>query len=119
MEFGAWIRSRRPLCPADTTRSCGSAIWAEWDCLWRRIARINRKIPASWKLSDVVISARYKGILFPSLRHAGGTNLVVFSADLNIDGRPDGQRNSPALPRLPHVFCSVASIQASGCSLPT
>ncbi|MFK4259389.1 RES family NAD+ phosphorylase [Agrobacterium tumefaciens] len=72
------------------------AAWAEWDCPWRRIARIDRKIPVSWKLSDIVISAGYKGILFPSLRHAGGTNLVVFSANLIGDDTvevhdPDGR----------------------------
>ncbi len=56
--------------------------WREWDCAWRRIARIDRKMPASWKLADQVITAGLRGILFPSLRHAGGTNLVVFTANL-------------------------------------
>lgn len=59
--------------------------WQEWDCAWRQIARIEKKVPPSWKLADLVITAGIRGILFPSLRHAGGTNLVIFPANL-IDG---------------------------------
>lgn len=56
--------------------------WKEWDCAWRQIARIDSKIPSSWKLADLVITTGLRGTLFPSLRHAGGTNLVIFSANL-------------------------------------
>lgn len=56
--------------------------WQEWDCAWRQIARIDRRVPSSWKLADTVITAGLRGILFPSLRHAGGTNLVIFPANL-------------------------------------
>lgn len=56
--------------------------WKEWNCAWRQIARIDRKIPPSWRLADQVITAGLRGILFPSLRHAGGTNLVIFPANL-------------------------------------
>jgi len=56
--------------------------WTEWDCHWRKIARIDKKVPPSWKLSDDLITTGYRGLLFPSLQHAGGTNLVVFSANL-------------------------------------
>jgi RES domain-containing protein len=59
--------------------------WAEWDCAWRKIARIDRKIPPSWHLSDRLIADGCRGLLFPSLRHAGGTNLVVFCANLTAD----------------------------------
>ena len=59
--------------------------WKEWDCAWRKIARIDRKVPPSWKLADVVITTGLRGMLFPSLRHAGGTNLVIFPANL-VDG---------------------------------
>jgi len=44
--------------------------------------RIEKKTPPSWKLADLVITAGLRGILFPSLRHTGGTNLVVFPANL-------------------------------------
>ena len=56
--------------------------WQQWDCPWRQIARIDKRIPPSWKLADEVITAGLRGILFPSLRHAGGTNLVIFPANL-------------------------------------
>ncbi|WP_292242256.1 RES domain-containing protein [Mesorhizobium sp.] len=59
--------------------------WHQWDCAWRQIARIDKKVPPSWKLADLVITAGLRGILFPSLRHAGGTNLIIFPANL-VDG---------------------------------
>jgi RES domain-containing protein len=59
--------------------------WIDWDCAWRQIARIDKKVPPSWMLADRVITAGLGGILFPSLRHAGGTNLVIFPANL-VDG---------------------------------
>ncbi len=59
--------------------------WKDWDCAWRQIARIDKKVPPSWMLADRVITAGLRGILFPSLRHAGGTNLVIFPANL-VDG---------------------------------
>jgi len=70
--------------------------WAEWDCAWRRIARIDRKTPPSWKLSDRLITAGCPGLLFPSLQHAGGANLVIFSANLTAHDKievhdPDGR----------------------------
>ena len=59
--------------------------WGQWDCAWREIARIDKKVPPSWKLADQIITAGMRGLLFPSLRHAGGTNLVIFPANL-LDG---------------------------------
>ncbi|ESY90285.1 hypothetical protein X741_27915 [Mesorhizobium sp. LNHC229A00] len=32
--------------------------WKEWDCAWRQIARIDKKVPSSWKLADLVITRR-------------------------------------------------------------
>jgi RES domain-containing protein len=37
---------------------------------------------ASWKLADSVITAGYAGLSFPSTRHAGGVNLVLYPANL-------------------------------------
>lgn len=56
--------------------------WARWDCLWKQIARIRRRVPPSWKLADAVITAGHRGILFPSTRAPGGTNLVLYPANL-------------------------------------
>jgi RES domain-containing protein len=58
------------------------AAWAAWDCAWRKIARIDRKVPPSWKLGDELITAGCRGLLFPSLAARDGVNLVVFSANL-------------------------------------
>jgi RES domain-containing protein len=73
--------------------------WAGWDCAWRRIARLDRRVPASWLLADTVITAGLGGILFPSLRHTGGTNLVVFPA--NLTDRDRLEVHDPDH-RLPH-----------------
>jgi hypothetical protein len=48
--------------------------WKDRDCAWRQIARIDKKVPPSWMLADRVITAGLRGTLFPSLRHACGTN---------------------------------------------
>jgi len=75
------------------------AAWAEWDCPWRQIGRIEKKVPPSWKLSDIAITAGCRGILFPSLRHAGGTNLVVFPANLLDDDSVEVHDPDGRLPR--------------------
>ena len=56
-----------------------SASWANWKCDWRWIARVEHKIPSSWRLSDDAISSGARGLLFPSTHHAGGIKLVVFN----------------------------------------
>lgn len=73
--------------------------WARWDCAWREIARIDRKVPPSWVLADKVIEAGMRGILFPSLRHAGGTNLVVFPANLLDSDKVEVHDPDSRLPR--------------------
>jgi len=73
--------------------------WKEWNCAWRQIARMDGKIPPSWKLADLVITAGLRGLLFPSLRHAGGTNLVIFPANLVEPGRVEVHDPDH---RLPH-----------------
>ena len=61
--------------------------WADWDCSWRKIARLDRKVPPSWLLADKVISQGHRGILFPSLRDPGGTNLVLFHSNFAASDR--------------------------------
>lgn len=73
-----------------------SSDWTQWDCPWRRIARIDRVVPPSWSLADKVISDGHAGILFPSMRHPGGTNLVIFNSNLTATDNlrvhdPDGR----------------------------
>ena len=59
-----------------------AAPWADWTCDWRWIARVEHKVPPSWQLGDEAIRSGAAGLLFPSTHHAGGSNLVVFSANL-------------------------------------
>jgi len=59
-----------------------AAQWADWTCDWRWIARVEHKVPPSWQLGDEAIRSGAAGLLFPSTHHAGGSNLVVFSANL-------------------------------------
>ena len=61
--------------------------WAQWDCAWRQIARIDKKIPPSWTLGDEVITTGCRGLLFPLLRHPGGVNLVIFNANSPLQMR--------------------------------
>lgn len=70
--------------------------WADWNCAWRYIARIEKKTPPSWTLADELISNGCRGLLFPSTRHPGGVNLVVFNANLLAGDKvavhdPDGR----------------------------
>jgi RES domain-containing protein len=70
--------------------------WADWNCAWKKIARIDKKIPPSWKLGDAVIKAGYRGILFPSTRYPGGVCLALYpanftAADVITAHDPDGR----------------------------
>ncbi len=76
-----------------------AAAWASWDCDWRKIYNILGKIPPSWPLADAAISAGYGGILFPSLRHPGGTNLVVFGANLSASDSVEVHDPDESLPK--------------------
>ena len=64
-----------------------SDAWTDWDCDWRWIARVEHKVPPSWRLGDEAIRSGAQGLLFPSTHRAGGTNLVVFSANLGTSDR--------------------------------
>jgi RES domain-containing protein len=56
--------------------------WSMWDCNWRKIWHLERQRPPSWELADDLISDGVAGLLFPSLRNRGGTNLVLFLGNL-------------------------------------
>ncbi len=70
--------------------------WASWNCAWKKIARIDKQVPPSWTLAESVIAAGYRGLLFPSTRHSGGINLVLYPQNLKHDDAinvhdPDGR----------------------------
>jgi RES domain-containing protein len=73
--------------------------WADWDCLWRKIAWIDRQTPPSWLLGDALVSNGDAGLLFPSLRHAGGVNLVLFSDNFSAGDKVEVHDPDSRLPR--------------------
>jgi RES domain-containing protein len=75
------------------------AAWANWDCDWKQIARIDKGLPPSWAVSDTVIAARRAGILFPSTRHMGGMNLVIFRQNLSAADKLEVYDPAGALPK--------------------
>jgi RES domain-containing protein len=58
-------------------------LWADWHCEWRKLALYEEIEPPSWLLGDIAIECGSKGILFPSTRHMGGSNVVVFTQQLD------------------------------------
>lgn len=60
-------------------------IFAEAICTWKWISRVQKKVPPSWIIGDNLVRSGYHGLLYPSIRDPGGTNLVLFSANLDKD----------------------------------
>jgi RES domain-containing protein len=56
--------------------------WADAGCDWKYIARIECRDPPTWYIGDALIRNGIKGLLFPSYRRDGGTNLALFNANL-------------------------------------
>lgn len=54
-------------------------IWAEYRCNWRQLAFEHGTEPATWVLGDLALDGGAAGILFPSMVHTAGTNLVLFN----------------------------------------
>lgn len=61
--------------------------WASWDCEWKAIARIDLRDPPTWILSDALIKAGRRGLLFPSTKRPGGINLVLFGTNITPSDR--------------------------------
>ncbi|MCG7602126.1 RES domain-containing protein [Halomonas sp. McH1-25] len=72
------------------------SLWQEMSCDWRRQWFNERVEPPSWLLGDLAMEAGASGILFPSMAHRGGVNLVVYTDALDAQDRleaydPDGR----------------------------
>lgn len=70
-------------------------IWQDWGMDWRQSSREDHLDPPTWDMADMAIEAGYPGIIFPSVAHAGGVNMVVFLEALRGSGTitvndPDG-----------------------------
>jgi RES domain-containing protein len=53
------------------------AIWAEADCDWKWIARVEQRDPPSWLIGDMLLAAGAPGLLYPSTKRKGGICLVL------------------------------------------
>lgn len=73
--------------------------WEEVGCDWKYIARIERREPPTWSIGDSLIRDGVSGLLFPSFRHSGGTNLVLFIANLGPDSHVEPYDPLGKLPR--------------------
>jgi len=61
-------------------------IWKDFFCDWRKI-RFNEGVePPSWLIGDLVLEADCAGIIFGSVAHAGGKNLVLYTDQLPAHG---------------------------------
>ncbi|KTS74569.1 RES protein [Pseudomonas oryzihabitans] len=71
-------------------------LWHDWREDWRHLRFEQHIEPPTWVLADLVRTQGHCGILFPSLVHPGGTNVVLYP-DLLGEGEslrvldPDGQ----------------------------
>jgi len=81
-------------------------LWEDWNCEWRRLAFNLHIEPPSWLLGDLVIAAKAQAILFPSTKHSGGANIVIFTQTLAatdvlepFDPRGDLPANQDSWPR--------------------
>lgn len=53
-------------------------LWHDWREDWRHLLLERRIEPPTWVLADMVRAQGHTGIVFPSLTHTGGTNVVVY-----------------------------------------
>jgi RES domain-containing protein len=73
--------------------------WAQAGCDWKYIARLEQRDPPTWRLGDRLMRDGVKGLLFPSFREPGGTNLVLFTANLGPEDRVAVHDPAGKLPR--------------------
>jgi RES domain-containing protein len=54
------------------------ALWHDWREDWRHLKFEQHIEPPTWVLADMVLSQGHTGIIFPSLTHKEGANVVVY-----------------------------------------
>jgi len=60
-------------------------LWHDWREDWRHLRMDLHIEPPGWVLGDMVLGQGHTGILFPSLTHEGGVNVVVYPERLGGD----------------------------------
>lgn len=53
-------------------------LWHDWREDWRLLKFERHVEPPTWVLADLVLARGCTGILFPSLTHEGGTNVIAY-----------------------------------------
>lgn len=74
-------------------------LWQDFYCDWRNLVFDQYIEPPTWVLSDLVMAAGCQGILFPSVAHPGGINLVVYHGMLGLSDRLEAMDPHGDLPR--------------------
>src|SRR3546814_15407369 len=64
-------------------------LWHDWREDWRHLKFDLHIEPPSWVLGDMALEARLSGIVFPSLTHEGGANIVAYVGKLAKADRID------------------------------
>ena len=73
--------------------------YADAGCDWKYLSRIVGRDPPSWRIADGLLAKGRRGLLYPSIRHAGGLNLVLFLANLDANDRIAPHDPQATLPR--------------------
>lgn len=76
-----------------------TALWADWNCDRRWIARVEQKVRASGKVGDQMIRSGAAGLLGLSTHEAGNANIVVSGADLTMAVRVAAHDPDDMLPK--------------------
>lgn len=57
-------------------------LWSDWAIDWRAQLFNLHVDPVTWDMGDLAIEAGSPGIIFPSVAHPGGVNVVIFPQEL-------------------------------------
>lgn len=60
-------------------------LWSLWDTDWRDLLFNQHIEPPTWLLGEMTMAAGHHGILFPSVVHPGGNNLVLFPSTFGTE----------------------------------
>ena len=65
------------LCDSGVLSACNIEP-ADRFCAWKSTLLVDKQRPVTWEISDRLIAEGAAGVLVPSVRAAGGTNLVLW-----------------------------------------
>lgn len=74
-------------------------LWQDFGCDWRKMVFDLKIEPPTWVLYDMVISAGYQGVIFPSVAKPGGSNIVIYHAALKAGDKLEAIDPNGDLPK--------------------